>query len=250
MRALAIDTTTRAGSIALIDDDRIVAERSGDESRSHAERLPADVVSLLTDHGVELGDIDLFAVASGPGSFTGLRVGIAAMQGFALVRRRPLVGVSALDALAHGAANGLARGARIAAWMDARRRDVFAALYEVAGDRALEEDFFVEIEGPMVGTPGSILARWRDVGRRPSVFAGDGAALYADAIAGEVHGARIVPPLALAGTIGRLAIRRARAGMTSSAAGVQPLYVRRPDAEIARDASLSATPGGQPRSRA
>src|SRR5437762_13950316 len=130
MRILALDTTTAAGSLVLLDDDRIVAERAGDASRTHAERLPSDVIALLADHGAALADIDLFAVAAGPGLFTGLRVGIATMQGFALVGRRPLVGVSTLDALAHAASADLAIGVRIGVWMDAHRRDVFAALYD------------------------------------------------------------------------------------------------------------------------
>src|SRR4051812_46038494 len=100
MRVLALDTTTRAGSVALVDDNMIVEERPGDPSQTHAQRLPAEVLAVLDAHGVTLSDIDLFAVAAGPGSFTGLRIGLATVQGLAFVTRRRIVGVSALEALA------------------------------------------------------------------------------------------------------------------------------------------------------
>src|SRR5262245_32388526 len=104
MRVLALDTTTRAGSVAIVEDGRVVDERSGDPSRAHAERLPRELLDVLATHHVGLGDIDVFAVAAGPGSFTGMRIGIATMQGLALTLGRPIVAVSALDALAHVAA--------------------------------------------------------------------------------------------------------------------------------------------------
>ncbi|HMB82302.1 MAG TPA: tRNA (adenosine(37)-N6)-threonylcarbamoyltransferase complex dimerization subunit type 1 TsaB, partial [Vicinamibacterales bacterium] len=81
MRVLALDTTTRAGSVALVSDDRVVDERSGDGSRTHALRLPGEILTLADEHRWPLSTIDLYAVASGPGSFTGLRIGIATIQG-------------------------------------------------------------------------------------------------------------------------------------------------------------------------
>src|SRR5262249_14252117 len=125
MRVVALDTTTAAGSVAIVDGDRTIVERRGDPSRTHAERLPGEITSALEAHGLRVGDVDLFAVAAGPGSFTGLRIGIATMQGLAFVTRKPLVGVSALEALAHAASPAAAPGTLIAAWIDAHRREVF-----------------------------------------------------------------------------------------------------------------------------
>src|SRR3954469_1482219 len=159
MRVLALDTTTRAGSTALVEDDRIVDERGGDGARTHALRLPAEIIELTRAHGWPLSDVDLYAVASGPGSFTGLRIGIATIQGLASVHRRRVVAVPALEALAHVGSRGLAEGALVAAWMDARRRDVFAALYRVTGATPFSRARLMEIEGPTVGTPAATLAR-------------------------------------------------------------------------------------------
>jgi len=96
MRVLALDTTTRGGSLALVEDDRVLVERDGDAARPHAERLPADLMSLLDAAAAPMSSVDVYAVAAGPGSFTGLRIGMATMQGLAFVNRRPMVAVSAV----------------------------------------------------------------------------------------------------------------------------------------------------------
>src|SRR5262245_36201367 len=129
MKVLALDTTTRVGSVAFVDDDRVIAERSGEGARSHAERLPRELIAIAEANGVELSAIDVFAVASGPGSFTGLRIGIATVQGLAFVARRQVVAISALEAIAHRASVDAAPGTFLAATLDAFRRELFAALY-------------------------------------------------------------------------------------------------------------------------
>jgi tRNA threonylcarbamoyladenosine biosynthesis protein TsaB len=239
MRALALDTTTRDGSVALVDEASIVDERRGDGSRTHAERLPGDLVGLLTAHRLAVADVDLLAVAAGPGSFTGLRVGIATIQGVAFASRRPVVAVSALDALAQLASAAAGPADLAAAWIDAYRGEVYSALYRVTPDAGMFEDRrLVEIEGASVGQPSDTLARWAALAGAATVrIAGDGAARYQQT-AGSAAGLAVVVVAAgpLAGAIGRTAIHRARAGRTISPSAVQPIYVRRPDAEVARDA--------------
>jgi tRNA threonylcarbamoyladenosine biosynthesis protein TsaB len=234
MHVLAIDTTTRAGSVALVTDDGVVVERSGDPTRTHAERLPGDILSLLHDAGVALAAVDVFAIASGPGSFTGLRIGIATLQGLAFVSGRPIVPVSALEALAQAGSQLLPAGAVVAAWIDAHRREVFSALYRVAEGPAFVPARLREMDAPAVDDPASTLMRWEANATMPSVFIGDGAVLYAELLAGR---GAVIPPPALAGAIGTMAVHRARAGETIDPAGVQPLYIRRPDAELARERS-------------
>ena len=107
MVILALDTTTTAGSCALWRDGALVEQRPGDAARTHAERLPGDLADLLAAHGLTVNDVDLYAVASGPGSFTGMRVGIATIQGLALVHGRQVVAISALEALAQCGAAAL-----------------------------------------------------------------------------------------------------------------------------------------------
>lgn len=236
MKVLALDTTTRVGSVALVDNDRVIDERNGDHTRSHAERLPHELLAVASANGVALSTIDLFAVASGPGSFTGLRIGIATIQGLALVARRRVIGVPALDALAHVASLDLAAGALVAAWMDAHRREVFVALYRVTAAPPFDPARLEELDPASVGDPGSVLTRWtRFSAHVPPVFVGDGAVLYAGHIRAVHPDAAVVEPGPLAGAIGRLAVGHARNGAAIDPAAIRPLYIRRPDAEVARD---------------
>lgn len=239
MYVLALDTTTRDGSVALVDEHHVVEERRGDAVRSHAERLPGELVALTRAHGLSIAGIELFAVASGPGSFTGLRIGIATMQGLALTTGRRIVAVSALEALAQS--GGGAPGTFVAAWMDARRHDVFTGLYRITDAAVFSPERLADVEGPSVGDPAATLTRWRSLIRDERVrFVGDGAVLYADTIHTTSRGASggwtLSPqtPL-LAGAIGRMALARAERGDTIDPAAVHPLYVRRPDAEIDRE---------------
>jgi len=233
MRVIALDSTTRAGSVALVEDDCVIDERGGDASRTHAERLPAEITALAEAHGVALADVDLYAVASGPGSFTGLRIGIATIQGLAFVHRRRIVGIPALEALAHAAASDEAAGTLIAAWMDAHRRDVFSALYRVGDGAPFGAGRLERVDDASVGDPASILARWRDRSSSPRIVVGDGATAFSAEISRALPGAAIVPAMPIAGAIGRLAVARARDAVDPAA--IRPLYVRRPDAVIARE---------------
>jgi tRNA threonylcarbamoyladenosine biosynthesis protein TsaB len=246
MRVLALDTTSAGGSIALVDEADVLAEQRGDPSRSHAERLPGDIVALLASRGASMASVDLFAVATGPGSFTGLRIGIATMQGLAFVTNRRLVGVSALEALAQIAVADAEVAAIVGVWIDAHRREVFSALYKVMDAPAFEAARVDELEPPAVGDPAATLQRWTHlVSMEGATFIGDGAAVYADVIRralGDASAAILDPP-ALAGAVGRIAAARARRGETVTPSGIRPLYVRRPDAEIARLSSPAVRKG-------
>src|SRR5688500_11941612 len=124
---LSLDTTTRGGSVAIVRDGVVIHQQSGDAAATHAERLPTDLLTACAAAGVDIAGLERFAVAAGPGSFTGLRIGIATVQGLAMARDRLVVPVSALEALA-AAAPG--HSPRIAAWMDAQRGEVFAQVFE------------------------------------------------------------------------------------------------------------------------
>jgi tRNA threonylcarbamoyladenosine biosynthesis protein TsaB len=223
MVVLALDTTTPAGSCALAVDGIVVREEASDVSLPPATRLPLDLMTILEHGRMRLGDVDAFAVATGPGSFTGLRIGIATMQGLAFAAGKPLVGVSALDALARIAVTEAA-GRRIATWVDAWRGEVYAALYD--GER--------EVEAPVVASPEKVLKTFRGT---PTIFIGDGATTYRDEIhraMGEGGHVATMPTPLLAGTIAAWAAMSA-ADAYSPPHAIRPLYVRRADAELARD---------------
>jgi tRNA threonylcarbamoyladenosine biosynthesis protein TsaB len=224
---LALDTTTRAGSVAVVRDRTTLSQRSGDPRLTHGARLPLELSAALEAASVPLDAVELLAVAAGPGSFTGLRVGIATMQGLAIAAGLRIVPVSVLDALAKSVdPPAVDDRAPIGAWMDAQRGEVFAALYDASGSRVIVE--------PTAATPAQTLDRWRTLtGGTVPRFIGDGALRYASIIRTALADAvEIVEPAPLAPIIGRLACDAPERAVDPHA--VVPLYIRRPDAELAR----------------
>src|SRR4029077_11562043 len=129
MLILAVDTSTRTGSAALLRDFEVLAEVSGYEETPYSTRLFRDVALLQDRANFRLDQIDVFAVAAGPGSFTGLRVGLTAVKAWAEVHRKPIAAVSGLEAIAaQGLANGAWRDSNVdlfAPFMDARRGQLY-----------------------------------------------------------------------------------------------------------------------------
>ena len=260
MLILALDTSSAAGSAAIVRDGTVAIERDGDGTHTHGERLPLELMALLRDAGLTLAGIDGFAVVTGPGSFTGLRVGIATIQGLALAGRKLVTPVSAFEALAFGLrSSDLGRrtsdvgprasdlgprtsdvgprasdlGPRasdvIAVWIDAHRREVFGTLYAADGRTVLEP--------PAALAPEATIEKWMasvPAGTRMR-FIGDGAVRYADVIRAQLGERAILadatPPLAGAAGV----IAAAEPGRAVTPHAVVPLYVRRSDAELARD---------------
>jgi tRNA threonylcarbamoyladenosine biosynthesis protein TsaB len=209
---LAVDTTADSGSIALADENGVRDEIELDAPRGFSLVLFAGIDELLKRQGVRLRDVELFAAASGPGSFTGVRVGLAAIKGLAEVGGKPAVGVSNLGALAE-----FGQSEARATIIDARRGEVYGALYDGAGNQIVEE-----MVGPFERFLTSLPAHeieWIATGF--------------DTLAGLPEGARkVVAPRATAGVIARVAIRRAALGLALDPAAVDANYVRRSDAEL------------------
>jgi tRNA threonylcarbamoyladenosine biosynthesis protein TsaB len=232
---LALDTTTRAGSVAILRDGEILSEINGDASLTHGQRLPAEFRLALETAGVALDDVGLLAVVAGPGSFTGLRVGIAAIQGLAFSRGLSVVPVSALEAIGRHTLRTTTPDALVAPWIDAQRGEVFAILYDGDVERPLVPPSSAPPQATLDALLDLGLTSARDEGRsRPIIFAGDGAVRYKDAIA-RALGARaavLEPAPALAAEAARLAARHPERAVVPHA--IVPIYVRRPDAELAR----------------
>jgi tRNA threonylcarbamoyladenosine biosynthesis protein TsaB len=230
MVVLALDTTTSSSSCALTRDGHVVCEQVNDAPNAHAEHLPGDLMTLIERAGTRLRDIDVFAVATGPGSFTGLRIGIATMQGLAFAEGKPLVGVSGFEALSRIAIDTAPRQSagektRVATWVDAWRGEVFAALFEDGR----------EVQTPVVSRPESVLDSLRG---KSTLFIGDGALVHREtirSILGESAWFADPPAPPLAGTIALLAGGEVLVGDHPPHA-IRPLYIRRTDAELARDA--------------
>ena len=216
MRVLALDTTTRAGSVALVDDDRVVDERARRRG-AHARRAAAAASSRALGAPVCARDIDLFAVASGPGSFTGLRIGIATMQGLAFVHgRRDRRRLGARGARAAGQPIGRRRARSSARGWTRSAARCSAALYAWPTAPPFTRERLVEIEG--AGRRRSVAhagATGRAIRSQSAVFVGDGARALRRACcarhARTPGGCRA--PMPLAGAIGCMAAVRAARGL-------------------------------------
>ncbi len=130
MRILGVDTSSRGGSVAVVDGKTVVGELSSDSAASFSRQLLGMIETLLARHGLSVKNLDAIAVAAGPGSFTGIRIGLATAGGISLATGVPVAGISSLEAVA--SASRL-RG-RVAAALDAGGGNVYHALFDVGGD--------------------------------------------------------------------------------------------------------------------
>jgi tRNA threonylcarbamoyladenosine biosynthesis protein TsaB len=234
MVILALETATAAGSLALFVDGAVTHARIGENSRTHGARLPDALRQFASVSGRSIRDVDLFAVVTGPGSFTGLRVGIATIQGIALASGRPVIGVPTLDALAAGwLSQHRAEADCIATCLDGARDDVFYGVYDA---RTSQNDgwpeVMVEARVATAATAAVDIAA-ESVGRRLAVV-GDAGGRFGSVFQGALPHARFdwqLPNLAEAAV--RLAA--ARVGSATNPHALRPIYVRRPDAVLARE---------------
>src|SRR2546421_454966 len=167
---LAIETATRAGSVALARGPEILSSAEGNTAESHSISLLETVENVLQQVGVKLSDIDLFAAASGPGSFTGLRIGLATTKAFAVCTSRKCVGVSTLAAIAHAAGDS----EHTIALLPAGRGELFAQLFAV-GDGWVQP-----LDNAAHLAPAAVTSRYSELKR--VILAGEGAHLYSEAL--------------------------------------------------------------------
>jgi len=217
-RVLAVDTTGEFGSLALLDGEQILEEVPIRSPEGFGHILFEHLERLLARHSLSLAAIDCFAAASGPGAFTGVRVGLAAIKGLAEATGRPAVAVSNLKALAW-----FGRAPLRASFEDARRGEIYGAVY----DEKLE---LVQPE---------VVARFPDwlswLPQTGFEFVTTDFGPYRAAVAGTrfEHVPVTLAPRALAGAVGLIALRLYREGRASDPAVLDANYVRRSDAELA-----------------
>ncbi len=229
MRILSIDTSTFIASVALTVEERIVAESTFSCERTLSARLMPEIERLLADAGLSALDMDLFACATGPGSFTGVRVGVATVQGLALSTGKPCVGFSNLALLAM---NFPLAAHPVCAMIDARKDEVYAALYDTSAIIP------TPIINECVTSPERILDQIRDASDKQVIFVGDGAQRYGDLISDRMGELAIFAPFthqvghAANGTL--LSLDSYRKGQVLEPAKLLPVYLRASEAEYAK----------------
>ena len=223
MYILAVDTSSTSGSVALLEDERAILEINIHTGLNHSQTILPSIDQLLRSADLSLSVVDLFAVTTGPGSFTGLRIGISLIKGLALALAKPVTGVSTLDALAW---NLFGAKHPICPMLDAKKGQVYASLYETApnGEPHRERPEIVEEPGRLFETIGTEV-----------ILIGEGAAKY-EALAVEKLGGRYFMAPAIHHTIrasvaGMLAARQFREGKRLDVLNFTPRYIRFSEAE-------------------
>jgi len=224
MTILAIDTSGLAASVSVAQNNKLLGEFFIDLKLTHSQTLMPMMDTLLKSVELTLTNIDYIAVTSGPGSFTGLRIGASAAQGLAIALNKDIVPVPTLDALAY---NILNYNALIVPIMDAKRDQVYSAVYTYEGDKLTKlTDYLAEDIDEIINITNR-LANGRNV-----VFTGDGTDIFKERI--EKNGFFVAPShlnRQRAAAVAALAMQYALNKKTIAPDGFTPLYIRKPQAE-------------------
>jgi len=224
IKILAVDSSSLTGSVALCQDESLVAESLLNVRSTHSETLLKQIDFLLIEAGWQLEDLDLLAVVTGPGSFTGLRIGIATIKGLAQVLNKPVVPVSTLQTIAM---NLPLSPVPVCAFLDARKKEVYSQLFDwhhTAGPVALGEPSVLPPERLLMEITGKV------------ALVGDGVFLYRHLI-DEILADRALIPVATAHQLRAahaswLSLQAWRGSLAQSAATILPTYIRPADAEL------------------
>lgn len=227
MKILALESSAAACSAALCEDEKLIAQSYQNNGLTHSVTLMPMTTALLSGCGVTLEQVDLIAVAAGPGSFTGLRIGVAAAKGLAWPGRKPCAACSTLESMAWNLAH---TGGEICAVMDARRHQVYNARFAARGNALtrLCQDRAISLEE---------LAGELKKSGNPQILVGDGAVLCYTTLKDLGLDLRLAPPhlqFQSAWGVARCALELARRGELTDASGLAPNYHRLSQAERER----------------
>lgn len=222
MRILGIETATSVCSVCVLDNSELIAEYTTNITKTHSQRLMPMIKHVLKNIELVPKDIEAIAVSIGPGSFTGIRIGISAAKGIAMALGVQTVGVSVLDGIAYNLTNTCTD--RVCVITDARRKQVYAAIYEMPNMEKLIDDMVLPIEELI----GKI--------KKKTIFVGNATALYHDILKEELGDLAVVcsPDIGIprASSIALLGEKRLKEGKDLSYFDLKPNYVRLSDAEI------------------
>ncbi len=232
VKILALETSATAASAAVCEEETLIAQSFQRTGLTHSATVLPMVETMLKNAGMTLNEVDLIAVAAGPGSFTGLRIGVSAAKGLAWSLDKPCAGVSTLEAMAW---QMIGMQGVICAAMDARRQQVYNALFELSGDKPvrLTPDRAISLEDLCAQLPST---------DQTHILVGDGAHLCHEAFQNHGYAARVAPPhlrYQTAWGVARCALEQAREGRLTDAAGLMPNYHRLSQAERERLAKQS-----------
>lgn len=228
MRILAVETSTMLGGVAVMEADAgLVVELRLNVRAEHSERLLAETDRALRMAGLKMADIDVLAAAAGPGSFTGLRIGLGTVKGLSFATGSPVVAVPTLEALAWNLPHS---EGPICPVLDARKKEVYAGLF------LREADGLKRLVGERALKPAELVASVRDY--ESVIFTGQGAFLIRGILEEALGGRALFAPAHLAvpmpSSVAHLGLLKAGRGEFSDPSTLRPLYMRKSEAELKR----------------
>src|SRR4030042_994478 len=224
MKVLGIDASTSCGSVGLIDDEWIISEYLLNIPVTHSERLLGTIELILKETRFTIGDLDGWTISLGPGSFTGLRIGVSTVKGLALATRKPVMGVSTLDVLASQISS---TPYLICPILDARKGEVYTAFYRYGeGNDLKRQSVHQAIK------PEDLIKKIQE----RTIFIGDGVRTYGEYLRNSLAALAIFPPTFLnvihGSGVAKLGLELLRKGEQLDLANFTPLYVRPSEAEM------------------
>lgn len=228
MRILALDSSGLVASVAIASEDALLAEYTINYKKTHSQTLLPMLDEIVRMVDLDLSEVDAIAITSGPGSFTGLRIGSATAKGLGLALDKPIVSVPTVDSMAY---NLYGTDKIVCPIMDARRNQVYTGLYEFIDNR------LVVITPQKVVDINEIIDAINEIGRE-AIFLGDGVLIQGDRIGERIKVEYTFAPLHLsrqrAGSVAALGLEYYKAGHVETAADHQPTYLRLSQAERER----------------
>lgn len=226
MKILSIDSSAKSASVAIVENDKIIGESFVNAKLTHSATLMPMVVSLLECTQEQLNDVDYFAVSAGPGSFTGLRIGVAAVKGMAMAENKPCVAISTLEAMAY---NLIDSNALICAVMDARCNQFYNAIFCVKNHQLVRlcEDRALSIEELTT----ELKEQYAD---QDIILVGDGGELAYQLLTNQIEGIQLAPNHLLyqrGSGVAMAAQRKIAQGLTTTFSALVPSYLRLPQAQ-------------------
>jgi len=224
MYILGIETATKTGGVAIVSEGGVIAEYTLNIEVTHSERLMSTVDRVLKDTGLTLANMDGYGVSIGPGSFTGLRIGLSTIKGLAFTTGKPVAAVPTLKALAW---NIPFSRYPVCPLLDARKKEVYAALFRHDGRNYVQEmsDSVISLAELAGRITGEVL------------FTGEGALLFADEInmmfSDRAHFAPLSSSVPSAASVAEIALIMLTSGQQVDPDALVPKYIRRPEAEVA-----------------
>lgn len=236
MKVLSADTSTDVNTVAIVSDDQLLGEISINAGKRHSERLIPLVDTLLTEVQLSIDDIDLLAISIGPGSFTGLRVGLSTWKGIAIAKGLPLIGVPSLDAMTRLAPF---YDIFVCPILDARMKEVFAGIYqfEKRNRETICENFLGSIQEFI-----ELLKKW--VNSQPLLFIGNGSLLYKEILSKNFPDAQWGDPWwshPRASAVAIEALHLKEQGYKKEIDEILPIYLRLSQPEEKRKKCLNPT---------